>query len=135
MVSTDSVFLKLSCLNPKKATGPDGIPSWLIKENADLLVGSVSDIINSSFREGRLPPSWKTADITPIPKQRLVQDINKDLRPVSLTPVLSKVAEEFVVEEHVRPAVMKMISENQFGCIPINHTCVAQHGALMDQTH
>ena len=68
--------------------------------------------------EGCLPPSWKTADITPIPKQRLVQDINKDLLPVSLTPVLSKVAEEFVVEEHVRPAVMKMISENQFGCIP-----------------
>ena len=55
VVSTDSVFLKLSSLNPKKATGPDGVPSWLIKENADLLVGPVSDIIKSSFREGRFP--------------------------------------------------------------------------------
>ena len=102
MVTADSVFLKLSSLNPKKATGPDGIPAWLIKENADLLLAPITNIINSSFSEGRLPPSWKTADIAPIAKQKQVQDVNKDLRPISLTPVLSKVAEEFVVEEHVR---------------------------------
>ena len=61
----------------------------------------------------------------------MVQDINKDLRPVSLTPVLSNVAEEFVVEEHVRPAVMKMISENQFGCIPKSSTT----HALLSMVH
>ena len=31
-----------------------------------------------------------------------VKGVNKDLRPTSLTPVLSKIAEEFVVEEYVR---------------------------------
>ncbi|XP_028405751.1 uncharacterized protein LOC114528321 [Dendronephthya gigantea] len=103
LVSSDSVFVKLSSLNPRKATGPDGIPAWLIKENADLLGDPISDIINCSFRESRLPAVWKTADIIPIPKNKLVQEVNKDLRPISLTPVLAKVAEEFVVEEHVRP--------------------------------
>ena len=107
------------------------MPSWLIKKNADLLARSVLDIINSSFSEGRLPPSWKTADITTIPKQKLVKDINKDLRPVSLTPVLSKVAEEFLVEEHVRPAVMKKISENQFGCFQKSSTT----HALLSMVH
>jgi hypothetical protein len=125
MVTADCVFLKLSSLNPKKAAGPDGIPAWLIKENADLFLAPITNIINSSFSEGRLPPSWKTADIVPIPKQKQVQDVNKDLRPISLTPVLSKVAEEFVVEEHVRPAVIKKISENQFGCIPKSSTTQA----------
>jgi hypothetical protein len=32
--------------------------------------------------------------------------------------VLSKVAEEFLVEEHVRPTVIKKINGSQFGCIP-----------------
>ena len=36
-VSTDAVFEKLSKLNPAKAHGPDDIPSWLLRENADLL--------------------------------------------------------------------------------------------------
>ncbi len=125
MVTVECVFLKLSSLNPKKATGPDGIPAWLIKENADLFLAPITNIINSSFSKGRLPPSWKTADIVPIPKQKQVQDVNKDLRPISLTPVLSKVAEEFVVEEHVRPTVIKKISENQFGCIPKSSTTQA----------
>ena len=30
-VSEISVFKKLSSLNPSKATGPDGVPAWLLK--------------------------------------------------------------------------------------------------------
>ena len=36
-ISEFSTFKKLSALNPTKAQGPDGIPIWLLKENADLL--------------------------------------------------------------------------------------------------
>ena len=54
-----STFKKLSALNPTKAQGPDGIPGWLLKENADLLARPVTEILNSSFYENRLPPSWK----------------------------------------------------------------------------
>ena len=90
------------------------------KENADLLSDTITDNINCSFAEGRLPPR-KSADIVPIPKQKL-RDINKHLRPISLTPVLSKVAEEFIVAEHLRPAILKKIGENQFGAIPESST-------------
>ena len=71
-VSEQSVFKKLCGLNPPKATGSDGIPDWLLKENADLLALPVSDFLNASFRESRLPPSWKEADNVPIPKQKPV---------------------------------------------------------------
>ena len=54
-VTRDSIYLKLSKLNPKNAQCPDGIPSWLLKENADLLAGPITDIINCSYREGCLP--------------------------------------------------------------------------------
>jgi hypothetical protein len=53
--SSYSVYKKLSTLNSTKAQSPDNIPAWLLKENADLLANPVSDILNSSCREGCLP--------------------------------------------------------------------------------
>ena len=92
-----SVFRKLSALNSTKAQGPDNIPGWLLKENGDLLAGAVSDILNAPYREGCLPPAWKEADVVPVPKQRPIRNVSKHLRPISLTPMISKVAEDYVV--------------------------------------
>ena len=121
-VSDHSVFTKLHFLNPRKAPGPDGIPAWLLKENADILAAPVADILNASYQEGRLPYFWKRADITPLNKQTPVSDVNKHLRPISLTPILSKVAEEYVVQDYIKPAVMQKIDPNQFGTVPNSST-------------
>ena len=42
--------------------------------------------------------------------------------PISLTPILSKVAEEYVVQDYVKPAVMQKIDPNQFGTVPKSST-------------
>ena len=97
-ISELSVPKKLSVLNMNKASGPDGIPSWVLKENLDLLAAPVADILNSSFLEHCHPTWWKKADITPLLKTSPVSDANKHLRPISLTSILSKVGEEFVVD-------------------------------------
>ena len=123
VVSTDVFYKKLSSLNPTKAQGPDGVPAWLLKENANCLSKPITDILHCSFQEGRLP--WKKADVVPVPKEKTVKDVNKDLRPISLTPILSKVAEDFVVEEFVKPAVLKEIDETQFGTVPKSSTTQA----------
>ena len=94
VVSVESVRKKLSKLNPCKVNGPDNIPLWLLKENADILAGPVSDILNYSYREGRLPSSWKHADVVPVPKQKPVREVNKHLLPISLTPILSEMSED-----------------------------------------
>ena len=65
-VLTYPVYKILSALNSSKAQGPDSIPTWLLKENADLSANPVSDTLNSSYHESKLPQSWKTADIVPI---------------------------------------------------------------------
>ena len=93
-----------------------------MKKNADLLDGPITDIINCSYREGCLPTSWKKADVVAIPKQKPVKDINNHLRPISLTPIISKLAEEIVVNNYVRPAVMEKIDDKQFGTIPNSST-------------
>ena len=38
-----------------------------------------------------------------------MEDLKKHLRPISLTPCLSKVAEEFVVVDYVKSAVLKVL--------------------------
>jgi hypothetical protein len=126
VVSTYSVYRKLSSLKSTKAQGPDGVPAWLLKENADLLMEPVTDILNCSYLEACLPPSWKEADVVPIPKQKPIQDVNKHLRPISLTPILSKVAEEFIVETHVKPVLMRKIGDNQ---------CLNQYATYLDKIH
>ena len=112
-VSSDVVFEKLSKLNPKKAVAHDDIPQWLLKENA----GSVTDILNCSYRECCVPPSRKEADLVAIPNEKSIQDINNHLRPVSLTPILSKLAKDFAVNRYLKPAVMEMIDKRQFGTV------------------
>ena len=135
IVTEESTFSKLAALNPTKASGPDGIPSWLLKENADILARPVASILNSSFCEARLPQSWKKANIIPIPKHNPVQDVNKHLRPISLTAILSKVAEDYVVEGFLKPAVLKKVDPQQFGTVPRSNTNHApyQYVAFMEQ--
>ena len=109
-------------LNPHKASGPDGIPNWLMRGYAEILAPPVSSVLNSSFAEQRLlRPSWKQADVVPIPKLKSVSNVNKHLRPISLTPAISKIAEDFVVSIHVGPAVLKVDSD-QFAAIPNSST-------------
>ena len=113
-----SAFKKLVNLNPSKAHGSDEIPGWLLKENADLLTIPICDIINCSYQEGRLPSVWKEANVIPMPKQRPIKDVNKHLRPISLTPIISKIAEEHIVETYIKPAVLDILDPQQFGAIP-----------------
>jgi hypothetical protein len=68
VVSREAVYKKLSSLNSTKAQGPDGVPAWLLKENADCLVDPTYNL-NCSFPEGCLPPSWNRADHIPVPKE------------------------------------------------------------------
>ena len=56
-VTTQSVLMKLSKLNPTKANGPAGIPDWMLKENADVFADPIKETLNSSYREGHLPKS------------------------------------------------------------------------------
>ena len=67
------------------------------------------DGYHTSFREGQLPLSWKDADIVPVPQKRTIQDVNKHLRLIALTPILFKIAEDYVVHDFVMPAVLKKI--------------------------
>ena len=48
---------------------------------------------------------WKIADVTPLPKVKQVTDPKKELRPISLTSTLSKISEDFIVSDLIKPTL------------------------------
>ena len=107
------------------------MPNWVLRKYADFLANPVCSILNSSFAEQKLPSQWKHADVTPLTKVKPVTVVSKHIRPISLTPSLSKVAEDFVVHAFVAPAILEIVDPNQFGAIP-KSSC--QH-ALVSMLH
>ena len=85
----------------------------------------VIDVSNCSYSEARLPQSWKEADIAPVPKQTAANDVNKHSRPISLTPVLSKLTEDFVVDRYFKPAALAKVDPRQFGTVSGSNTSEA----------
>ena len=60
----------LNSLNPNKSTGPDDIPTKLLKMCAILIVEPLTKLFNKSLQEGVFPDTWKSAIIKPIFKNK-----------------------------------------------------------------
>ena len=124
-VSVQRVYNNLLYLNKHKASGPDGLSNWVLKEYAEILVTPVQNILNASYSERKLPSMWKIADVTPLPKVKQVTDPKKELRPISLTSTLSKISEDFIVSDYIKPALESLVDSNQFGTISGSSTVLA----------
>ena len=72
-----------------------------------------------------MPACWKLTNICPIPKVKQVIDVNKDLRPISLTSTLSKIAEDAVIKYDLKRAIMDHLDFNQYGVIPGSNITLA----------
>ena len=97
----------------------------MLKEYAECLSFPISRIINLSLNEQSLPKIWKFADVSPLPKLKPVEELKKQLRPVSLTPCLSNVAEQCVILDYVKPAVLDVLDPSQYGAVPNSSTTQA----------
>ena len=71
-------------------------------------------IFNSSLRQGFFPSLWKSANVLPIPKSSPAPNIDSDFRPISLTPILSKILETFPYRWLLQ-SVSNQIDPLQFG--------------------
>ena len=117
-VNEHSVAPKLREISCTRAGGPDDLPNWVLREHADILAAPISENLYTYFLECKVPRAWKIADVPPLPKAPTVSDINKDLRPISLTSTLSKVAKGFVIYKELIPVLLSAIDPAQFWFIP-----------------
>jgi hypothetical protein len=70
-------------VNSRKAAGPDGIPSRVLRACADQLAGVFTDIFNQSLSQSAVPTCFKRATIVSVPKKAKVTELN-DYHPVAL---------------------------------------------------
>ncbi|RMC13076.1 hypothetical protein DUI87_10607 [Hirundo rustica rustica] len=96
--------------------GPDGIHPRVMRELADELAKPLSIIYQHSWLTGEVPDDWKLANVTPIHKKGGREDPS-NYRPVSLTSVLSKVMEQFilsVITQHLQDGQGIRPSQHRF---------------------
>ena len=79
---------------------PRIVPTRVIKDCLPIILPLATSIINASLSSSTFPGIWKTAEITPIPKQGNHKLPNNN-RPISLLPALSKVCERVANNQFV----------------------------------
>ncbi|GFY08588.1 probable RNA-directed DNA polymerase from transposon X-element [Trichonephila clavipes] len=80
----------------KKSPGRDGITNKMIKNLPLITVFKITNIINNMFKLRSFPNAWKTAVIIPILKPGKNPKLAESYRPISLLPILSKLAEKII---------------------------------------
>ena len=63
------------------STGPDNIPTSILKLVSDIIASPLTHIINTSIPQGNFQDQWKIAKVTPIPKV-VNPEANNDYRPI-----------------------------------------------------
>ena len=79
-------------LNPHKATGPDAISAHLLHQLSADVAPALTFVLQMSFDTGQIPDYWCMAYIVSVYK-RVDKCSAEKYRPVSITPICSKVKE------------------------------------------
>jgi len=124
------VFRQLDVLHPT-ATGLDELPAWFIKLAAPVFCKPITRLFNCSITMSAVPSQCKAAYIRPVPKVSVPLS-HSDYRPISITPVLSRVMEKLVVRHFLYPTFSAPPStlnfSDQFAFRPTGSTTAALNG-------
>lgn len=84
-----------------KSCESDSIPTVLLKEILPHVIEIITDIVNTSLKEGVFVQKWKVAIVRPLLKKMGMDLICKSYRPASNLNFLSKVLEKAAMEQFV----------------------------------
>ena len=114
-ISVEGIEELLTNLKPFIATGPDNIPAYLLKEEANELAPAIPLLFEASLYQGEIPLSWKTADVSPIFKKG-DRHRPENYRPISLTSIIYKILEHVVHKQIISHLDTNgLLTDRQFG--------------------
>lgn len=124
-ITEQGVLNLLSKLDVSKSIGPDELPSRVLLEARNELTPILTFIFEQSLKEGQLPNDWLCANVTPIHKKGLKDNV-ENYRPISLTCICCKLLEH-IIHSHISKylEVNKILLKNQHG-FRSNHSCTTQ---------
>ena len=112
-ITEDEVYSEIRALNIKKASMENDIPAKILIGTNDIVSGYLSNLYNNSKNSQNYPCSIKKADVTPIHKDK-ERTVRKSYRPISLTPIISKLFERNMYEP-IFSYIEKYLSPYLFG--------------------
>ena len=86
--------------------GLDELPAWFLRAMAPFISLPIHHLFNECIRESFIPKQWKAAIITPVPKVQKPTSC-QEYRPISVTPILSRLFEKLVVQKFLYPVLGK----------------------------
>lgn len=116
LITKQEVFIGVNKLKPKRTVGPDGIPPYIFKACAEILVLPLQHLFNLSLINNYFPNYWKLAKIVPVPKKGISNDI-KNHRPIAILSTPAKVFES-IIYNRLFSHIKKYISDYQHGFFP-----------------
>ena len=111
-ISIDDVKSHFRHVNPRKASGPDGISSRTLKMCADQLAQPFHRLFQLSIDTSVVPRLWKKSLIVSVPKNNKPRELN-DLRPVALTSTVMKCFEKTILKQ-LLCEISPLLDPNQF---------------------
>jgi hypothetical protein len=123
-------FVVFSMLDKLRPTSPglDNLPNWFLRLAAPCLAKPVAHLYNLSLTRSTLPKQWKISIITPVPKKAAPKTC-EEFRPISVTPILSRILEKFVVRQYLYPIMnhpeYTALFADQFAFRPTGSTTAA----------
>eukprot|EP00057_Strongylocentrotus_purpuratus_P005534 XP_003731185.1 PREDICTED: RNA-directed DNA polymerase from mobile element jockey-like [Strongylocentrotus purpuratus] len=112
VIHESDVRKRFKLINPRKASGPDGVNGRVLKTCSSQLAVPYAMIFQTSISERVVPACWKASVVTPVPKNNR-PSANGDFRPIALTSVVMKSLERLVLEK-LTSSVLPLLDPNQF---------------------
>lgn len=116
LVTAEEVLLHAGKLKNGFTCGPDGVPSFLVRDCSSVFCVPLMRIFNLALKAGVFPSVWKLGKVCPVFKRGSRHEI-ANYRPITLLCNFSKVFES-VLHTHMFKAFESVLSVRQHGFVP-----------------
>lgn len=98
MFTLEEVITAINELDDRKDPGPMNIESKYLKFNIQIIAPIILSICNAILDTGHIPPNWKDAYITPIPKKGVTTDIS-NYRGIAMQSTIPKIFDKLLTQK------------------------------------
>ena len=115
IISARKVRRVLASLKTDKASGPDHIPAWFLKEFAAEIAPVLCHLFRLILNTCTYPSVWKHALVQPVPKKG-DRSNPSNYRPIALTSTIAKVFETLLNSHFIKHLESNgLLSDHQYG--------------------
>ncbi|GBO42031.1 putative RNA-directed DNA polymerase from transposon X-element [Araneus ventricosus] len=126
LTSPQEILSLLKRINPRKATGPDGIPNKALQQIPTNVITFITKIFNKCLLCKYFPTIWKTAHVLMFPKPRQNRKLPGNYRHISFLSNIAKIFEKIILSRLKEECHDLSIIPNEQYSFRAGHGCIHQ---------